>query len=131
MNNLIGLSLALFTFICHAQANVSLAQQQTQLQHAQTQLQQQINKEKQAEQQLISILKIAKAIDNTQPSIEFAGKIYSKSNFVLQIEQLQAQLQQKKNWLKLSQQELDLLTNRISVIAWRIESDAANQGEIQ
>jgi len=131
MNNLIGLSLALFTFICHAQANVSLAQQQSNLQQAQAQLQQQIKKEKQAEQQLISILKIAKAIDNTQPSIEFAGKVYSKSSFALQVGQLESHLQQKQNWLKLSQQELDLLTNRISVIAWRIESDAANQGEIQ
>lgn len=131
MNNLIGLSLALFTFICHAQANVSLVQQQSNLQRAQAQLQQQINKEKQVEQKLTSILKIANAIDSTTESIEFAGQIYSQANFALQVEQLQAQLQQKRNWLKASQQELELLTNRIGVIAWRIKSNAANQGYTQ
>lgn len=130
MNKWLILCLCLITLTSYAETIGDLTPQLAQLQQAQQQLQQKIQQEAIAIQRLDVLLKHMSKISLQEP-IHFAGQDYSLIDFQQQKAQLQQQLSQKQKWLTLSQPEKELLDNRITAIAWRIETLKANQGEPQ
>lgn len=130
MNKWLILCLCLITPTSYAETINDLTPQLAQLQQAQQQLQQKIQQEAIAIQRLDVLLKHMSKISLQEP-IHFAGQDYSLIDFQQQKAQLQQQLSQKQKWLTLSQPEKELLDNRITTIAWRIETLKANQGEPQ